>query len=69
MFFLKNVKIYLKKHLTNVFLDKMYLFDTNGKLLKTQEQISEIDLSHYNKGVNYIKLINSDKKIEIQKII
>jgi hypothetical protein len=63
------VKIYLKKHLTNVFLDKMYLFDTNGKLLKTQEQISEIDLSHYNKGVNYIKLINSDKKIEIQKII
>ena len=67
MFFLKNGKIYPNPTFDKLFLDKIYLFNTNGKLLKTQEQISEIDLSHYNKGVYYIKLINSDKKLKSKK--
>lgn len=69
----ENVKIYPNPTFDKCFFDKkydkIYLFDTNGKLLETQEQIAEINLSHYKKGVYYIKLINSEKKIETKKII
>lgn len=63
-----NDKLYINSSLTNKY--KIELTDVNSKLLLSQEEnINNIDISNFEKGIYFLKILDGNRIVSVKKII
>ena len=62
-------KLYIKKMNPSLELDKIYVYNSFGKLIIKSSYIQELDVSNLSKGFYFVKITSINKEILVKKIL